>query len=305
MQFPSESIVQVQSRVPDKAMTAELLGTERSGSGVRIREDGLIATVGYLVLEAEQIWLKSGDGRGASAYIVAQDHDSGIALLKPTLPLPGGHLHPGSSSDIAVDERLFIYRNNQAKAFKCSLFARQEFAGRWEYLLDQALFTSPGCNDWAGAALVNQDGELCGIGSLLLELHHDDDDELLGNLFIPIDTVSPYLDEMCEFGQRRVPSRPWLGALIQEYEGKLVVTGVYPGCPAHQAGIKPGDIVLSVDDEPVYTLSGVFRKIWSLGNAGVEVPLLVTSAGNLRQCRLQSCDRSIFYRSVAAAGPVN
>ena len=140
---------------------------------------------------------------------------------------------------------------------------------------------------------------------MLLELHHDDDDELLGNLFIPIDTVSPYLDEMCEFGQRRVPSRPWLGALIQEYEGKLVVTGVYPGCPAHQAGIKPGDIVLSVDDEPVYTLSGVFRKVWSLGNAGVEVPLLVTSAGNLRQYRLQSCDRSIFYRSVAAAGPVN
>ena len=305
MQSPSESVVHVQSRVPDKAMTADLLGTERSGSGVRIREDGLIATVGYLVLEAEQIWLKSGDGRGAGAYIVAQDHDSGIALLKPTLPLPGGHLHPGSSSDIAVDERLFVYRNNQTKAFRCSLFARQEFAGRWEYLLDQALFTSPGCNDWAGAALVNQDGELCGVGSLLLELHHDDDDELLGNLFIPIDTVSPYLDEMCEFGQRRRPSRPWLGALIQEYEGKLVVTGVYPGCPAHQAGIKPGDIVLSVDDEPVYTLSGVFRKIWSLGNAGVEVPLLVTSAGNLRQCRLQSCDRSIFYRSVAAAGPVN
>ena len=300
-----DSMVYVQSRVPERAMTAELLGTERSGQGVRIREDGLIATVGYLALEAEQIWVRSRDGRGASAYIVAQDYDSGIALLKPTLPLQGNYLAPGASSDIAVDEPLLIYRSEHDQPFPCSLFARQEFAGRWEYLLENALFTSPGCNDWAGAALVDRSGRLCGVGSLLLELHHDDDEELLGNMFIPIDTVSPYLDEMCKFGQRRVPPKPWMGALIQDYEGKLVVTGVYRGCPADQAGIKPGDLVLSVNDEPVNNLSGIFRKVWSLGSAGVEVPLLVSSAGNLRQYRLKSSDRSVFYRSVAAAGRVN
>ena len=305
MPDPSDSMVHIQSRVPERAMTAELLGTERSGHGVRIREDGLIATVGYLALEAEQIWVKSREGRGASAYIVAQDDDSGITLLKPTLPLKGGHLVPGASNDLAVDEPLSIYRSDHDGAFACSLFARQEFAGRWEYLLDYALFTSPGCNDWAGAALVNQYGELCGVGSLLLELDHDGSEELLGNMFIPIDMVTPYLDEMCEFGQRRAPPKPWIGALIQEYEGKLVVTGVYPGCPADQAGIRPGDLVLSVDDEPVNDLSGIFRKVWSLGSAGVEVPLLVSSGGSLHQRRLQSSDRSVFYRSVAAAGRVN
>ena len=302
---PSDSLVNILSRIPERAMTAELLGTERSGHGVRVREDGLIATVGYMVLEAEQIWVKSADGQGASAYIVAQDHDSGITLLKPTLPLQGSHLDLAASTNLAVDEPLSVYRSNHEEAFSCSLFARQEFAGRWEYLLDYALFTSPGCNDWAGAALVNRQGQLCGIGSLLMELHHDDDEELLGNMFIPIDMVSPHLDEMCEFGQRRVPPKPWMGAMIQEYEGKLVVTGVYPKCPADLAGIKPGDVVLSVDDEPVYNLSGIFRKVWSLGSAGVEVPLLVSSAGDLRQCRLKSSDRSIFYRSVAAAAQVN
>ena len=138
-----------------------------------------------------------------------------------------------------------------------------------------------------------------------MELYQESDDELLGNMFIPMDLVSPYLDEMCEYGQRHVPTKPWMGALIQEYEGKLVVTSVYPDCPADLAGIKPGDIVLSVDDEPVYDLTGIFRKVWSLGSAGVEVPLLISSKGSLRHCRLKSIDRSVFYRAVAAAGQVN
>lgn len=298
-------MVNVHSLVPERAMTADILGTERSGHGIRIRADGLIATVGYLVLEAEQIWIRSLQGQGTPGYIVAQDYDSGITLLKPTLPLEGNHLTPGPCMELSLDESLFVCRSGHEEAFPCRLFARQEFAGRWEYLLDYALFTSPGCNDWAGAALVDQHGQLYGVGSLLMELSADSDEELLGNMFIPMDLITPYLDEMCEYGQRRVPPKPWMGALIQEYEGKLVVTSVYPGCPADLAGIKPGDIVLSVDNEPVYNLSGIFRKVWSLGSAGVEIPLLISSAGNLRQCRLKSIDRSIFYRAVAAAGQVN
>lgn len=305
MSDPLESVVYIQSRVPERALTADVLGTERSGHGIRIREDGLIATVGYLVLEAEHVWIRSREGQGALAYIIAQDHDSGITLLKPTLRLKGSHLVPGSSDDLPLDESLRVYRSDHDEAFSCRLFARQEFAGRWEYLLDYALFTTPGCNDWAGAALVDRNGQLCGVGALLMELHQDDTEELLGNMFIPIDTVAPYLDEMCEFGQRRVPPKPWMGALIQEYEGKLVVTGVYPGCPADQVGIKPGDVVLSVDNEPVNDLPGIFRKVWSLGSAGVEVPLLIYSSGSLRNCRLKSTDRSVFYRAVAAAGQVN
>ena len=301
----TNAMVFIHSKVPELAMTAEILGTERSGHGVRIRADGLIATVGYLVLEAEHIWIRSQQGKGAPGYIVAQDYDSGITLLKPTLPLEGDYLTPGPSDDLSLDEPLLVYRSGHEEAFPCQLFAREEFAGRWEYLLDYALLTSPGCNDWAGAALVDRYGRLCGVGSLLMELPGESDEELLGNMFIPIDLVSPYLEEMCEHGQRRVPPKPWMGALIQEYEGKLVVTSVYPGCPADQAGIKPGNIVLSVDNEPVYDLSGLFRKVWSLGSAGVEIPMLISSGGDLRHCRLKSIDRSVFYRAVAAAGQVN
>ena len=299
------AMVQVYSQVPERAMTADILGTERSGHGIRIREDGLIATVGYLVLEAEQIWLRSLQGQGTPAYIIAQDYDSGITLLKPTLPLEGDHLTLGPSKDLSLDEPLLVYRSGHGQAFPCRLFATQEFAGRWEYLLDYALLTSPGCNDWAGAALVDQHGRLCGVGSLLMELPYETDEELLGNMFIPIDLVAPFLDEMCEHGQRCALSKPWMGVLVQEHEGKLVVTSVYPDCPADLAGIKPGDVVLSVDNEPVYDLYGLFRKVWSLGSAGVEIPLLISSKGSLRHCRLKSIDRSVFYRAVAVAGQIN
>lgn len=301
----TSAMVFIHTLVPEQAMTAEILGTERSGHGIRIRADGLIATVGYLVLEAEQIWIRTQQGKGTAGYIVAQDYDSGIALLKPSLPLEGGHLTPVTSGELSLDESLLIYRSGHDEVFPCRLFARQEFAGRWEYLLDYALFTSPGCNDWAGAALVDRHNRLCGVGSLMIELPDENDEEMLGNMFIPMELVTPFLDEMCAYGQRQTPPKPWLGVLIQEYEGKLVVTGVYPGCPADQAGIKPGDVVLSVDNEPVYELSGLFRKVWSMGSAGVEIPMLISSSGGLRHCRLNSTDRSVFYQSVAAAGKVN
>ncbi len=293
------AMVTIQSQVPEQAMTSAILGTERAGSGVRIRDDGLIATVGYLVLEAEQIWITSHSDQGAPAYVIAQDYDSGITLLKPTIPLGDSCLSPGSIETLSPGEEVSICRSGYMAPFPSRLIAKQEFAGRWEYLLDEALFTSPGCDDWAGAALLNQSGQVCGIGSLLMEVPGPADEELMANMFIPVDLVAPFLDEMCQFGQRRAPPKPWLGALIQEYEGKLVVVGVYRGCPADLAGVKPGNIVLSVDDEPVYSLSGMFRKVWSLGSAGVEVPLIVSDAGSLRNCKLKSIDRSVFHQPTA------
>ena len=298
------AMVVVQSRAAEQALTARMLGAERAGHGVRIRADGLIATVGYLVLEAEQVWVVSHNGQGAAAHVVAHDHDSGIALLRPELPLDGAFAPPGSTKELAVGETMSICRSGYKKRFSCKLFAKREFAGRWEYLLDEALFTSPGCHDWAGAALLNQSGQVCGVGSLLMEMPHESKVELMGNMFIPMELVAPFLDEMCEHGRRRGPARPWLGMLTQEYEGKLVVVDVYPDCPAARAGVKPGDAVLSVDDEPVNSLPEMFRKVWSLGGPGVEVPLLLSDAGALRQCRIESADRAACYRS-GAVGAIN
>lgn len=293
---PAAAMVSLYSRVPENALSAGPLGTERSGHGIRIRADGLIVTVGYLVIEAEQIWLTSQDGHGSPGYVIAQDYDSGLALIRPTIPLGDDYLAPASKDELTVGDTLLISSSGGADILSCKLIAKQEFAGRWEYVLDEALFTAPACENWAGAALLNNKGQLYGIGSILLEIPRDLETITEGNMFIPIDLIAPFIDEMCIHGQRNKPAKPWLGSLIQEYEGKLVVVAVYRDCPADLAGIRPGEIVVSVDDEPVTNLADMFRKVWSLGSAGVEVPLTISGSGSLRKCCLQSIDRSTFYQ---------
>lgn len=300
---PLAAMVTISAQIPEQAMTAALLGTERTGHGVRIRPDGLIATVGYVVMDADQIWITSHKGAGSPAYVIAQDFESGIALVKTTLPVGQDCLAPGSVDDIYVGNPMRVYRSGEA-VFDCEVVSKQEFAGRWEYLLDEALFTTPPCNDWAGAALVNRKGQLCGIGSLLMDLPDATEGTALGNMFIPIDLVAPYIDEMCEYGRRNKPPRPWLGTFVQEYEGNLIVTGVYRNSPADQAGIKPGDFILSVDDEPVNRLADLLRKAWSMGSAGVDVPMIVSTSGEMRACRVTTADRAEFHQRLLM-GPVN
>ena len=296
-------MVTISAQVPEQAMTAAILGTERAGHGVRIRADGLIATVGYVVMDADQIWVTSHGGQGSPAYIIAQDFDSGIALLKTTMPVGSDYVSLGSKDLLSVGDPMTIYRHGET-VFHCEVIAKQVFAGRWEYMLEEALYTAPPCNNWAGAALLDADERLCGIGSLLMDIPDTQEGTVLGNMFIPIDLVAPYLDELCEFGQRNRPARPWLGTLIQEYEGNLVVTGVYRDCPADRAGIKPGDFILSIDNEPVNRLSDMFRKVWSMGSAGVEIPMIVSTSGQVRSCKINSIDRAVFHQRLLM-GPVN
>ena len=293
---PAAAMVTIYSRIPENALSAGLLGTVRSGHGIRIRPDGLIVTVGYLVIETEQVWLTSVTGHASPGYVVAQDYDSGLALLRPTIDLGEEFLAPVSKDELAVGDSLRITSSGENGVRSCKLIAKQEFAGRWEYLLDEALFTGPACENWASAGLINGRGQLYGVGSLLLEIPVGKHKLSEANLFVPVDLIAPFIDEMCIHGQRNLPARPWLGSLIQEYESKLVVVGVYRNCPADRAGIQPGEVVVSVNDEPVTSLAEMFRKVWSLGSAGVEVPLTISGSGSIRRCCLQSIDRSTIYQ---------
>ena len=293
---PAAAMVSIYSRIPENALSAGLLGTERSGHGVRIRADGLIVTVGYLVIECEQLWLTSRDGHSSPGYVIAEDYDSGLALVRPTIPLGDEYLTPVSKDELNTGDALLIATSNEPHVMACKLIAKQEFAGRWEYLLDEALFTSPACENWAGAGLIGNQGQLYGVGSLKMEVPMGKHLLSEGNMFIPVDLIAPFLDEMCLHGQRKLPARPWLGSLIQEYEGKLVVVGIYRNCPADRAGIQPGEVVVSVNDEPVTSLAELFRKVWSLGSAGVEVPLTISGSGSIRRCCLKSIDRTTVYQ---------
>jgi S1-C subfamily serine protease len=292
----SGSVVSVTAHVPEDAMSAGLLGTERVGHGVRIREDGLIATIGYVVHEAENLWIGTRD-TVVPGFVVGYDFDSGLALIKPSLPLIGPAIPLGRADSLAVGDAVTVASSGgKEQSIDARVVAKQEFAGRWEYVLDQAVFTTPQHDSWSGAALIDSQGKLCGLGSLVIQGFETRTGTCTVNMFVPIELLAPIIDDICLHGRRLTPPRPWLGMLVHDDQQDLTVVGVYRNCPADKAGLRPGDIIVGIDDEPVVGLANMFRRVWSLGSAGVDVPLNVLRNTEKMQLKVRSGDRAGFQR---------
>jgi S1-C subfamily serine protease len=291
------SVVGLRATVPDDAFTAETLGTERAGHGVIIRENGLVLTIGYLVTEAETIWLSLGDGRAVPGHTLAYDQESGFGLVQALAKLDLPALSLGHSAAARVGERVVVGGvGGRERSVAASIVAKQEFAGYWEYVLDEAIYTGPAHPNWGGTALIGPAGELLGIGSLQLEQERTKGATERLNMIVPIDLLKPILDDLLTHGRRPTPPRPWLGLYATEVEDRIVVVGLANRGPAQQADLRIGDIVLSVNDEDVTGLGEFFRGIWSLGNAGVEVPLTIYRDGRTFDLSVTSADRNRFFR---------
>ncbi len=291
-----DAVVLLRSEIPEDAFTASILGTERTGSAVVIRDDGLMLTIGYLITEAQTIWLTTNEGTVVAGHPLAYDAVSGFGLVQPLGRLGAPALARGAAATAKVgDEAIVIAHGGRAHALKARIIAKREFAGYWEYVLDEALFTSPPHPEWGGAALVDANGKLLGIGSLLVQ-EALDGEPVQGNMFVPIDLLAPILDDMLKFAAPARPPRPWLGMYTAEVGPQLVVSGLAPGGPAESAGVRLGDVVIEVAGERVGGLADLFRKVWDLGSAGVEVPLTVARDRELSQLQVRSADRNGFLK---------
>ena len=291
-----DAVVSIAAHVPEDAMSAGLLGTERVGHGVRIRDDGLIATIGYVVAEAEHLWIGTRN-TVVPGFVVGYDFDSGLALVKPSLPLQGRAIELCRADSLIVGDAVTVLSSGgKQPSIDARVVAKQEFAGRWEYVLDQAVFTTPPHESWSGASLVDSDGRLCGLGSLVIQGFETHVGTADVNMFVPIELLAPIIDEICEHGRRLSPPRPWLGMLVHDDQHDLTVVGVYRNCPADKAGLRPGDVIVGIDDAPVLGLANMFRRVWSLGAAGVDVPLNVLRNDEKMQLKVRSGDRVGFQR---------
>jgi S1-C subfamily serine protease len=293
------AVVGLHSIIPPDAFTAETLGVERAGNGVLIG-DGLVLTVGYLITEAETIWLHLGDGRVVQGHALGFDNETGFGLVQLLARIDLPVLALGNSSAIAVGDRVVVAgAGGRTRSLAGRIAAKQEFAGYWEYLLDEAIFTFPAHPNWGGTGLISPQGELLGIGSLQIERVRDGDNkgrtENL-NMTIPIDLLKPILDDLKTFGRVNKPVRPWLGVYTTEVEDRLVTVGVAGKGPAARAEIKTGDIIVAVGGKNVSTLTELYRRVWALGNAGVEVPLTLHRDGVTFDVRVNSSDRMKFLK---------
>jgi S1-C subfamily serine protease len=296
LQAALESVVGLRAEVPDDAFTASILGTDRTGNGVVIREDGLVLTIGYLITEASSVWLTKNNGAVVEGHPLAYDFATGFGLVLPLGRLGAPMLARGSVASVAEDDDVYVVgHGGRAHALKASVFAKREFAGFWEYLLDTALFTTPPHPEWSGAALLDEVGRLVGIGSLLLQ-EKVGDDVVDGNMFVPVDLIEPILDDLVRTGRSAHPARPWLGMYTADREGRLVVNGLAAGGPAERAGVHAGDHVVAVGGARVASLADLFRGIWRMGPAGTEIPLTLARGAGPVYVTVRSGDRNDYLR---------
>ena len=290
------SVVGLHSIIPADALSADTLGTERAGNGVVI-DDGLVLTIGYLITEAETVWLHIGDGRVVQGHALGFDSASGFGLVQALGQLDLDPLPLGSSSSAAVGDRVVVGgAGGRTRSVASQIVAKQEFAGYWEYLLDEAIFTHPAHPNWGGTAVISNRGELIGIGSLQLERARGGRPEHV-NMIVPIDQLKPVLDDIRKFGRVNKPARPWLGIYSNEIDNRVVVGGIAAKGPAARAELKAGDVILAVKGEKITSQTQFYRKLWSLGPAGVDVPLTVHHEGVTFDVVLTSIDRARLLKA--------
>ena len=292
------AIMPLRAEIPDDAFTAPILGTEREGSGILIDGDGLILTIGYLIIEAETTIVVDHSGRPVPARVVAYDYDSGFGLVRAQAPLgrPIVELSAdgrglGLASDVVI-----AAGGGFQHALAAKLVGRRPFVGYWEYMLDDAYFTAPPHPNWGGAGLIAPDGRLAGVGSLYVQDAVGGTETAPGNMFVPIQLLFDVFDDLIRHGRSGGPARPWLGLFTAEHEGSLIVIGAAPTSPAAESGLQTEDLILRIAGEPIASMADFYRLLWSLGEAGIDVPLTVKRGANVFELAVASADRYRFLK---------
>ena len=293
----ANAVVLVHATVLPNARSLKTLGDERMGSGIVIAPEQLVLTIGYLILEAEDVEVTTSAGRKLPATVVAYDPATGFGLLRPIGPLGVKPIRLGKSSAVEqLDRVMTVGAGGEDNVAVATVVSRRPFAGYWEYLVEDAIFTSPPRADHSGAALINKDGELVGVGSLFVMNAAAPDERLPGNMFVPTDLLKPILAEMIRTGRQSGSKRPWLGVSSLEEDGHIKVLRVSDDSPAAEAGIAPGDIILSLGGKNLATLPEFYKRLWSSGAPGVEVQLKVLHGSEVRDVKVRSIDRADLIR---------
>lgn len=271
--------------VPPQHPSARNLGTERMGSGTVVDPAGVILTVNYVVNGADSITVTLADGKQYPGQLMAQEFDSGIALVKiDANDLP--FLRPAET--VTVGQPAFMIassgQHNRRVSDGC-VTSLEGYDGQWEYMLEKSIRVSAFNPGFGGGTLADSRGRLLGVVSLNLN------DIGKFTMAIPVEYYLRDADELRNFGRvRSRPARPWLGLYSQAMGGHLLVTGVTPSGPAETAGLKQGDVILTVDDQEVQTRPQLYRELWKR-QAGDVITFRVIRGDGSMDVQVPSIDR--------------
>lgn len=291
-----EAVVGVYASIPETARTAQTLGARRQGSGVVLDGNGLVLTIGYLILEAEAVAVVGPEGSPIPADLVAYDHASGFGLVRARRPLDARPLKLGNARALRVGSRvLAVSHGGEDPVTAAAVVSRRPFAAAWEYLLENAIFTTPPHPRYGGAALIDGHGNLVGLGSLMVNDAVVQDRPVIGNLFVPVDILRPILTDLIRNGRRGTPPPPWLGLYTEEAEGRVYITRLAENGPARRAGLKARDIIIGVGGRRVGSIMEFLRRVRAQGPAGSPIGLDVlpfdADGLDIRRVEITSMDR--------------
>jgi serine protease Do len=289
-----QSIVSIHANIPSTARTAASLGIKREGNGVAIDEKHIL-TIGYIVIEAETIDIGLANRRRLPARLVAYDHTTGFGLIKSVIPLKMNPLPLGDSDNITSDETLLILPSaDRGAGSVVTSVSRRPFTGWWEYFLDSPIYTVPANPLWAGAPIINENGEVLGIGSLFVS-EASPGIPSPGNMSVPVNLLKPILEDLISNGRRTNNVQPYLGVSADDSSDQIIVTRVSAGSPAFKAGIRPQDVIMTVNGSSVSKLRSFYERVWASGDAGVTVRLGVSREGVLQEFSVTTVDRLDYF----------
>ena len=290
-----QSIVKIDSIVPPDARTAKALGTIRGGNGVVI-DDKHILTIGYIVVEAETITITLPNGGVVPAELIGYDHTTGFGILKTILPSKLSSLKIGDSDNLNKEETLYVlpYLTEGAPS-AVKMVSRRSFTGWWEYFLDKPIYTHPMNSSFAGSALINEFGEILGIGSLYVSDAAAKGIPSPGNLFVPINDLKPILDDLILNGKRTSDVKPYMGLTSNDDTGKVMITRVNDEGPAAKAGFMENDIILKVNKINIPDTENFYKTVWSQGGPGTLLDFEIERNNQIISLKLTTMDRNDFF----------
>ncbi len=269
----------------------ELRRQQGLGSGVIVSKDGYILTNYHVVHGADEIEVKTFDKRTFQATIVGVDSLSDVAVIKIKGPAPDLTVaYLGDSDKLRVGEWVMAIGNPFALTSTVtqgivSALGRRDDKNPTQYqnYIQTDAAINPGNS---GGALVNLDGELIGINTMI----YTTSGGFMGiGMAIPIDMARHVMEDIIYNGK---VTRGWLGVQIQDVNDAMrgalglgnrkgvLISDVFKNQPAERAGIKRGDVVLSIGGKPVETSNDLKNTVANL-NPGVKTPVEIFRSGKI------------------------
>ena len=290
-----KSVVKIDSIIPPEARTAQSLGTVRGGNGVVI-DDKHILTIGYIVVEAETITITLPDGKKFPGELIGYDHTTGFGILRTIIQSNLTPLKIGDSDQLTKEDFLYVLPYlTEGRPSAVKMVSRRSFAGWWEYFLDKPIYTYPANSSFAGSALINEYGEVLGIGSLYVGDAAATGISSPGNMFVPINDLKPILDDLIENGRRTKDIKPYMGLTSSDNTGQVKITRVNDNGPAAKAGFSVNDTILAVNSEKINNIEDFYKVVWSFGGPGTKLQFDIERNQEKLNIELTTMDRNDFF----------